>query len=820
MGDIPRLKKNADGKVMTNQAGFSGSGRGMDEGQTPGYGGWGDMADGGRERGSRRKKVYGYLKAANELRQTYSTQWAQKYQDATDDKGMPGDFPEVEPVTYGNEEMILFPSYARRHVRKHPQEDVRSEMEESEGSDGPSQTTGNPEYWQREWEKYEDDHAIVDVDVKGWIYSPHQGPLSRKNRILISLARKLSGIPAPDPSPAGDSTPDPPGNSRQQLVNHDEALVNKEARAIMEKDEESNSQTRQESSLSQNDIAAANAELMERLNPFLRNPIVGLPATVFFFDDKQSQSRTVMTNAGGHFYLRAALEFVPTHIRVLAVDNLSATAEVKILEPHGVSMISDIDDTIKHSAIASGAKEMFRNTFVRNLNDLTVLGVKEWYTKVADMGVEIHYVSNSPWQLYPLLKNFFSLTGLPQGSFHLKQYSGMLQGIFEPSSERKRPTLERIMHDFPERRFILVGDSGEADLEAYTELVLENPGKILAIFIRDVTTSKASQFFDRSAAHLDRVAHGTPTPRAVMDHSDTAINRPSLPPRRPTEQMESAPESATPIGNLIDLDSEDDISVGRTQSAPNTKQGPPPLPPKPVALRAAFSGDKDRSSLASIARKPVPPVPEKPQRLASNKIISQSQERMSASTPNTALGVSDNEGHLASVRNRATDIYNNLPPARELWENRPNLSQVYDSIPSRSRKPPPVPPPRRSTNHSALASSASKSTPDFFHPSTTTSSSASSTSSIQQTFPPPSSRARPTPSPIRSSSSTPNPDQPILNRREETWNRRWLRAQEILGDHGVLLTTWRVGSDVQDLCVTVVEQALADDKHRTRGNGG
>ena len=73
--------------------------------------------------------------------------------------------------------------------------------------------------------------------------------------------------------------------------------------------------------------------------------------------------------------------------------------DVLITEDKGVSMISDIDDTIKHSAIGSGAREIFKNTFIRELSDLTIKGVMEWYSKMAALGVQLHYVSNSPWQL-------------------------------------------------------------------------------------------------------------------------------------------------------------------------------------------------------------------------------------------------------------------------------------------------------------------------------------------------------------------------------------------------------------------------------------
>ena len=35
--------------------------------------------------------------------------------------------------------------------------------------------------------------------------------------------------------------------------------------------------------------------------------------------------------------------------------------------------------------------------------------------------------------------------------------------------------------------FILIGDSGEKDAEIYGQVAIENPGRILAIYIRDVT---------------------------------------------------------------------------------------------------------------------------------------------------------------------------------------------------------------------------------------------------------------------------------------------------------------------------------------------
>ena len=501
-------------------------------------------------RGSRRRKIADYLKAANELRQSYQHAYGLGGQHdgelEEDAARMPGARPDASLIRTDDEELVLFPSYARQHQarKRHPLEPpgATQDLRDDDHS-------GNAEYWRQQWAKYEDDNSIVDVDVRGWIYSPHRGAMTRKNRVLLGLARHLSGIPAPSggngSALSGEAT-----SARQE-----EELVEKEAESILKRgkaeadfaqrgkySEQPSSETSssegdlkqhilplrrsnislrsveesaprsgslakkssrsQPSEMTPTELAVANAHLMARLKPFLTNPLVSIPVTIFFYNEETSKSRTITTDDSGHFSIRASLGFVPTHVRVLASDKLSTTEEVRVIEPTGVSIISDIDDTIKHSAIGSGAKEIFRNIFIRDLGDLTIDGVKEWYSKMADLGVKFHYVSNSPWQLYPLLVSFFAGAGLPKGSFHLKQYSGMLQGIFEPVAERKKGTLERIMHDFPRRRFILVGDSGEADLELYTELLLSNPGRILGAFIRDVTTTKVQGFFDSSMGRM------------------------------------------------------------------------------------------------------------------------------------------------------------------------------------------------------------------------------------------------------------------------------------------------------------------------------
>jgi len=130
--------------------------------------------------------------------------------------------------------------------------------------------------------------------------------------------------------------------------------------------------------------------------------------------------------------------------------------------------------------------------FVRHVGELVVPGMPDLYTAMARRGVRFHYVSNSPYELLPVLNDFFQLSGLPQGSIKLKFYGGrsLFHGLWgESAADRKRGNVVEVMDNFPDSQFLLVGDTGEQDLELYTALARERPHQIAAIFLRDVTPS-------------------------------------------------------------------------------------------------------------------------------------------------------------------------------------------------------------------------------------------------------------------------------------------------------------------------------------------
>jgi phosphatidate phosphatase APP1 len=58
--------------------------------------------------------------------------------------------------------------------------------------------------------------------------------------------------------------------------------------------------------------------------------------------------------------------------------------------------------------------------------------------------------------------------------------------LVRPALEYKVETISGLLDDFPGRSAVLVGDSGQHDLDAYLAIAEAYPGRIRAVLIREV----------------------------------------------------------------------------------------------------------------------------------------------------------------------------------------------------------------------------------------------------------------------------------------------------------------------------------------------
>lgn len=153
----------------------------------------------------------------------------------------------------------------------------------------------------------------------------------------------------------------------------------------------------------------------------------------------------------------------------------------------GTIVVSDIDDTVKISEVYD-RQALLKNTFERPFR--AVEGMAEAYQGLKKAGATLHYVSDSPWQLYPSLRKFLNEAGFPAAEFHLKYFrlkDRTFLSLFDSPMESKPPAIEKLLVDFPRHDFILIGDSGQKDPEIYGEIARKYQGRIKHIYIRRVT---------------------------------------------------------------------------------------------------------------------------------------------------------------------------------------------------------------------------------------------------------------------------------------------------------------------------------------------
>jgi hypothetical protein len=160
-----------------------------------------------------------------------------------------------------------------------------------------------------------------------------------------------------------------------------------------------------------------------------------------------------------------------------------------LMPERGLTLISDIDDTVKISEVTDKTK-LLANTFLEPFRP--VPGMAQAYgawLRDAD-GSHLHFVSSSPWQLYPALKEMLDAASFPPATFALKQIrlkDTSIADLLADPQDTKGRALRAVVNEFPQRRIALVGDSGEKDPEVYGDLAREFPDRVVYIAIRNVT---------------------------------------------------------------------------------------------------------------------------------------------------------------------------------------------------------------------------------------------------------------------------------------------------------------------------------------------
>jgi phosphatidate phosphatase APP1 len=159
-------------------------------------------------------------------------------------------------------------------------------------------------------------------------------------------------------------------------------------------------------------------------------------------------------------------------------------------------VISDIDDTVIKTS-ATNLLKMARIVFLGNARTrVPFKGVAAFYKALqhgqnGQSNNPFFYVSSSPWNLYDLLVDVFELQNIPRGPLFLRDYGlSILETLPVDHKAYKLNHIKKVFDTYSYLPFVLIGDSGQEDPEIYKQVVHQYPGRVRAVYIRDVTAQE------------------------------------------------------------------------------------------------------------------------------------------------------------------------------------------------------------------------------------------------------------------------------------------------------------------------------------------
>lgn len=243
------------------------------------------------------------------------------------------------------------------------------------------------------------------------------------------------------------------------------------------------------------DDNAAWQRIEDRLMPFLQDILPGRQIKA------QHGSGTKLTlGPGGRNGISSDLRevaaaapgtVVSTTAEVPQGVNGILTGKTFFSAPDGWAVISDVDDTIKVTQ-TSDPVGILKTTFIDEPK--VVEGMPElykWLQGKITPASPFFYLSASPYNLYPFLRDFRDKFSFPHGQLILRDASwmsipGLLSSLTMGTEEYKVDRMQKIHSWLPKKKMILIGDSTQSDPEAFGDIYRAFPGWVKVILIRKV----------------------------------------------------------------------------------------------------------------------------------------------------------------------------------------------------------------------------------------------------------------------------------------------------------------------------------------------
>jgi phosphatidate phosphatase APP1 len=221
---------------------------------------------------------------------------------------------------------------------------------------------------------------------------------------------------------------------------------------------------------------------------FLVAPVAGAHVEVCV----GSTVHRLVTDRGGYLDQVIATDLAPGWhvVELRSQDGSTALAPVQVVDPAvRTGIVSDVDDTVVITRLPRLMIAVW-NAFMRHENAReAVPGMPELFARLlADSpALPVLYLSTGAWNAAPAVGRFLHRHGYPPGTLLMTDWGPTNTGWFRSGRRHKVAQLHRLFTEFPDIRWVLVGDDGQHDPEIYAGAARRFPSHVRAILLRQLT---------------------------------------------------------------------------------------------------------------------------------------------------------------------------------------------------------------------------------------------------------------------------------------------------------------------------------------------
>ncbi|WP_258068498.1 App1 family protein [Arthrobacter sp. N199823] len=204
----------------------------------------------------------------------------------------------------------------------------------------------------------------------------------------------------------------------------------------------------------------------------------------------------VQADAGGLVDVVLDCSLTPGwHTITLRSDGAApAQARIQIVDPDArFGIVSDIDDTVMVTALPRPLLALWNTLVLSERARTPTPGMAVMLDRVMaqNPGAPILYLSTGAWNVAPALARFLARNLYPDGVLLLTDWGPTRQHWFRSGPQHKLGNLARLAKEFPDVKWLLIGDDGQHDPAIYAEFARTHPQQTAAIAIRQLSPSEA-----------------------------------------------------------------------------------------------------------------------------------------------------------------------------------------------------------------------------------------------------------------------------------------------------------------------------------------